>query len=252
MTLLSSLRIVAAFGMVAHAPSQDALKFEVASIKPADPAVGGHSSVTLLAGGALKVGNNSLKQLIAFAYDVRDFQVLSGPGWLDSARYDILAKADHEDGPAEFRDMNDAQQKTAAERTRERLRMLLAERFQLVIHRESKDVPVYALVVGKSGPKLEDSKEGISMRQLANMLSGHLRKPVLDRTGLAGKYKFRMSWTPDLSARGPDGPGNANLADSAGPSIFTAVQEQLGLRLESTKGPVEIIIVDRVEKASEN
>ena len=148
--------------------------------------------------------------------------------------------------------------------------MLLADRFRLVIHRESKEAPVYALVVGKSGPKVEESKEPdgapqnmstnnnggkvqmtakrISMAQLATNLSGNLGRPVLDRTGLPAKYNFKMDWSVDLNARQAENSG----LDSSGPTIFTAIQEQLGLRLESTKGPVEIIVIDRAEKASEN
>jgi len=274
MPIRSVVRIAALYGLAASlAQPADTLKFEVASIKPADPGAGGHSSFRSVPGGGIQVTNYSLKQLISFAYDVRDFQV-SGPGWLDSTRYDILAKPEHEEDLADIRQMNDAQKKTASERLRERLRALLAERFQLTIHQETKEFPVYALVVAKNGPKLEESTEPdsanqststnsnngkaemtakrIPMQSLANVLSSRLSRPVLDRTGLTGKYNFKMQWTADMSARGPDGPGDANLADSAGPSIFTAIQEQLGLKLESTKGLVEIIVVDRVEKASEN
>ena len=273
MALLSTLRIAAAFGIAVLAHSEDRLIFEVASVKPANPDARG-TSINFVPGGGLKVTNATLKTLITFAYDIRGFQVSGGPGWLDSERYDLLAKPEHAEGPAQLKEMTDAQQKTAAERIRERLRMLLAERFRLAIHRESKEVPVYALTIGKNGSKLEESKEPdganqsmstnmnngkaqmtarrIPMQHLANVLSGQLSRPVLDRTGLMGKYNFKMDWSADMSARGPDAAADANAADPSGPSIFTAVQEQLGLRLESTKGPVEIIVIDSAEKASEN
>src|SRR6266568_9317866 len=125
MTFRSTVQVVALCGFVgALAHAEDTLKFEVASIKPADPGAGGHSSLNFGAGGLLRATNNTLKQLITFGYDVRDFQVSGGPGWLDSARYDIVAKPEHEEGPAEFRQMSDAQQKTAAGRLRERLQAL--------------------------------------------------------------------------------------------------------------------------------
>ena len=158
---------------------------------------------------------------------------------------------------------------------RERLRSILAERFRLRIHRDTKEAPVYALVIAKNGPKLKESHEGFGingmpgqligakagMALLARVLSGILRRPVVDHTGLDATYAFKLEWTPDFGSS-LDKPGaaavekaeavGASLPDSEGPSIFSALQEQLGLRLESQKGPVETIVIDRAEKPSEN
>jgi bla regulator protein blaR1 len=293
------------FGQSAPRP----LTFEVASIKPSDPDARGRM-LSLQPGGGLRVTGWTLKGLIAFAYDVRDFQIAGGPGWIDSARYDIMAKAERSDSsdlPNDPRSITEEQLKINAERVRLRLQALLAERFQLAIHRETREAPVYALVIGKNGPKLTEAKqgegpnpadvtktdpvqvagrgeggagpvgrmmgggrgpmgrmmmgigqlngEGVTLQFLVQALSNQLGRPVLDKTGLTGHYDFKLQWTPGPGEGpnfGPPGPDAPPPPDPNGPSIFTAVQEQLGLRLESTKGPVEIIVVDRAEKASEN
>jgi uncharacterized protein (TIGR03435 family) len=235
--------------------------FEVATIKPAAPDARG-SFIRIMPGGALQVTNMPLRMLLTFAYDVRDFQVSGGPGWVGSERYDINAKSEPSAGAQTVSDdprkMTDDQRKTAG---------------QLAIHHETKEAPIYALVVAKNGPKLQESQEGAGpslmgrargqfegkgalMEMLANVLSMQVGRPVVDKTGLTGKYDFKLEWTPDpgqgpgpLGIPGPDAPPPT---DPNGPSLFAAVQEQLGLRLESTKGPVETIVIDRVEKPSEN
>jgi uncharacterized protein (TIGR03435 family) len=174
--------------------------------------------------------------------------------------------------------MNDEQRRILEEQVRERARALLAERFQLVIHRDTKDLPIYELVLAKNGHKLQASKEqeggtqhmragrgqimaeGSTIQMLANHLSSLTGRTVVDHTGLKGRFDYKLEWAPDpggpMGPGGPGGPdGRAEAAappDLYGPSIFTAVQEQLGLKLESARGPVEIIVIDRVEKASEN
>jgi uncharacterized protein (TIGR03435 family) len=162
---------------------------------------------------------------------------------------------------------------------RERLRALLAERFQLTLHRETKEQSVYALVVAKGGPKLQQgqakeatgprgpmmrmgrgelSGQGVELEMLTRTLSSQLGRTVIDRTGLKGNFDFKLTWTPDPGqSAGPPGglPAGADAPpppDPNGPSVFTALQEQLGLRLESQKGPVEMLVIDRVEKPSEN
>jgi len=261
--LATALRL---FGQNAPAP----LTFEVASIKPSTPDAQG-SGIQFMPGGGLRMTNIALKQMITFAYGVQDFQVLGGPGWITSERYDLLAKpdtsADAGDAPINVGKMTDEQFKTAQERTRARLQPLLAERFQLAIHRETKEQPVYALVVAKGGSKLKETKggrrigmtrskitsEGEPLPFLAQLLSNLLGRPVLDQTGIKGDFDFELSWTPDPGqSSGPPGLDASTPPDPNGPSLFTAIQEQLGLRLESTKGPVETIIIDRAEKASEN
>ena len=172
------------------------------------------------------------------------------------------------------------------------LRALLADRFQLTLHRETKDLPIYALVIAKNGLKLHEAKpddtypngikgpdgralkgahlmrmgrgeltgQALATDELVRLLSQQLGRTVLDKTGLKGNYDFTLKWTPDDSeapmlkgpAGGPPSGGNAAPPESSGTSIFTAIQEQLGLKLESQKGPVEVLVIDHVEKPSEN
>lgn len=227
-------------------------------------------------GGALRVTGVPLKFLIGFAYDVRDFQITGGPAWINTDRFDISAKSDSHDEVDSATDpakLTDEQRKTDGDRMRERLRNLLADRFQLVIRRETKEQQVYALVVAKGGPKLQETKEGKGMMRmgrgmltgqgvepafLATSLSNQLGRTVIDKTGLTGKYDFELKWTPD-PGQGPAGPFGPPLGvqlppppDPNGPSIFTALIEQLGLRMESEKAPGEVLVIDRVEKPSEN
>jgi uncharacterized protein (TIGR03435 family) len=251
------------------------LRFEVASIKPTDPDAKG-SQIRYMPGGGLNITNIPLRAMIGLAYDVRDFQISGGAGWVGTERFDITARAERAaaaDGPDDFAKMTDDQRKTARDQMAERLRGLLAERFQLVIHKEIKEQPIYVLGLAKNGPKLKENtapgpRQGMSMNRgrlegfaapmamLGQILSQNMGRPVVDKTGLTGKYDFILEWTPDL---GPDaraqgfGDGITAPAPAAGgPTIFTALQEQLGLRLESQKGPVENIVIDRAEKPSEN
>ena len=203
----------------------------------------------------------TLKFLIVHAYNVRAFQVSGGPGWIGTERWDIRAKAEGIAGRLQ-RDQFDTM-----------FRALIEDRFKLKIHTEIKEMPVYALVVGKNGsrltphtggPEASDSGWGLlnvkkgGTAALANLLSLQLGRTVIDNTDLKGEYDFKLEWTPEpgqgvLESLGlpPDQP-RPQPADTNGPSIFTAVQEQLGLRLESQKGPVDIIVVDHAEKPSEN
>ncbi len=236
--------LLLAIAVVAHAQM---LTFDVASIKP--NLSGSHSSgAGTDPGGKFSASNLTLRELIAYAYLIRDFQVTRGPGLLDSDRYDIQAKAN-----------------TPKEMTRQEvapyLQSLLAERFQLKLHRETKEGSVYQLMIAKGGPKLKlhvgtggmtgisgssgagvASIEGskVSMDRLADHLAGKADRPVIDKTGLTGEYDLRLEWSTEQNGV------------SSGPSIFTALQEQLGLKVESAKGPVEIIVVDSAERASEN
>jgi len=264
------------FGQSSTAP----LTFEVASIKPSAEA-GWQIGIQRLPGGGMRASGATLKILLATAYDVREFQIVGGPGWISSDRYDILAKAAASDSeiPAGDRgEITEAQANTAFERMQQRMQALLAERFQLKIHRETKEQPVYALLVGKNGAKLEASPiqdgrserrmmmghgminaQGVDLQMLVSMVARELARPVLDRTGLTGRYDIKLQWTPDPGQSvtphgGAPSPGVQALPppDPDGPSLFTAIQEQLGLRLESQKGPVEMIVIDRVEKPSEN
>jgi bla regulator protein BlaR1 len=249
--------------------------FDVASIKPADPSFPG-MRVQITPGGTLNATNVTVKLLIQQAYDVRDFQISGGPGWLSTERYVISAKMDDSSSaaPEDPRKMTDEQRKAYQEGMRLKLRALLEDRFQLKVHRETKEMPIYALIVAKNGAKVQEAKDdgtpggGISMGLgqitgkkvelafLAQVLSNQVGRTVLDKTELKGNFDFKLQYTPD-QAQQPPGPGDGGPdrprpVDPDGPSIFTAVQEQLGLKLDAQKGPVEIVVIDGVEKASEN
>lgn len=250
---------VAALAILAFAASiafaQDAPKqtFEVASIKPADPDAHGSSSNSDRR--FVRIKNWTLKRLVQSAFGVQDYQVTGGPNWLDSYHFDINAKVDEAEpelkGPQ------------AQARTKAMLFSLLLDRFQFQFHRETKTLPIYNLVTAKSGLKLTGvdntgssstnsnngrlTAKGVSMSALAVFLSQTMERPVLDATGIPGVFDFKLEWSQqDVAAKAPDG------NEPVRPSIFTALQEQLGLKLESTKGPVEIIVVDHAERPSEN
>ncbi|HYI98050.1 MAG TPA: M56 and DUF3738 domain-containing protein [Bryobacteraceae bacterium] len=273
---IASLAGPLVFGIIhaqAQTTSQDTLKFEVASVKPADPDAQG-TRIQLAPGGGMNMVNASVKQLITFAYDVRESQLVGGPNWLDSQRYDIIAKPPPSEGPTDPRQMTNDQRTILQQQMRERVRNLLAERFQLTIHRETREIPIYALILAKNGSKIQPSKEqqgprhgmqlrrgqmnaeGASLQMFANALSNIIGRPVIDRTGLTGNFDFKLEWTPESGALTPGAPGertdSSSQVDLSGPTIFTAVQDQLGLKLESQKGPVEMIVIDRLEKASAN
>jgi len=206
--------------------------FEVASVKPSAP--GGNGGGIIPGSTGLTARKATLLFCIQIAYDVQDYQV-SGPTWLSSEQYDIEAKTDTPVGQEQLRLM---------------LQTLLAERFKLVLHREERTRSVYTLVVGKDGPKLTETKgdgpsgttaeighlafKAASMPVLARRLSQQLHEPVSDLTGLRGSYDFTLDWQQDDSVPGP--------------SLFTAVQEQLGLKLEARKTPVEVLVIDHAEK----
>lgn len=227
-------------------PSDPLPSFEVASIKPSNPSAEG-VSIFGDPNGRLNVQNATLKDLIRFSYKLRDFQISGGPKWLEVDRYDIAAKPEDRAQPEQVLLM---------------MQQLLAERFQLKFHRESKEAPVYELVVAKSGPKLRtpdpDGKRGLQGRRgridawgtpmpvFAQYLSRRLGRTVVDKTTLTADYDFTLEYQPD------DTPDSTAEKGPTGASIFTAIQEQLGLRLQPAKGTVEIFVIDRAEKPSAN
>ncbi len=226
------------------------LAFDAASIKPTPPDVQG----TTMRGdrGRIVYNGATLRNCIINAYELRDYQ-LSGPEWINSARFDIVAtlppNADRSQAP-------------------QMLQTLLKERFKLEVHRETREFSVYALTVGKNGPKFRESastedgsstKSGrghmeaqrIKMSGLAASLSYWAGRPVVDMTGLNGRYDLTLDFVPDpaLSMKGTFAEKEAERTDRPeGPSIFTAVMEQLGLRLEPRKAPIEVLVVDRMER----
>lgn len=270
------------------ATTASAPKFEVASIKPTDGA-GGLFRVRLDPSGRFVANNVTVRFLIEQAYSLKDSQISGAPGWIDSEHYDISAKP--EDAFVE-------QKLSRDERSQQislMLQSLLADRFKVSLHHETKDLPLYVLAVAKNGPKLHESApappesdtpppgppgaplrrgfiqmrsgeftgNSVSLDRLVEVLSRVVGRIVVDKTGLKGNYYFTLNWTPGEGEgpmfRGPGGPGAggpprdaAPPPDASGPTIFTALQEQLGLKLESQKGPVDTVVIDRVEKPSEN
>jgi uncharacterized protein (TIGR03435 family) len=228
--------------------------FEVASIKPNNS--GDRGSRTNGTRGELTITNGTLKSIIQGAYNVREYS-FSGPDWLATVRFDITAK---------FPPEGSAQITPEQRQTNRRFMMqnLLADRFKLVAHRETKMLPGYALLVAKKGAKLKPSESkdgtsistnngvmdgtGMSMASLANMLGNSLQGPVADMTGIEGKYDIKLEWSSDEGGGGGVGGGDVKAAPDTRPSIFTALQETLGLRLETRKVPVEVLVVDRIER----
>jgi uncharacterized protein (TIGR03435 family) len=238
-------------GLVQTAPAQR-YEFEVASVKLGDESNRG--GIGVLPTGRFKATDVSLRQLLRFAYDVRDFQISGGPDWLDSARFTIEAKAPA--GVEMPKTINDPQV------DRFMVQTLLADRFKLEIHRSTREEQVYELVPGKDGAKLKVSAitagqlvfdrgkivgVGVPMRFLVNQLSQQLGRMVIDRTGLTQKYEFELNWMPDF-----DAPGGDVENTPAGNSIFAAVQDDLGLKLQTTKAPTDVIVIDQVEKPTPN
>jgi uncharacterized protein (TIGR03435 family) len=227
----------------------------VATIKPTDPSFGG--ILIRLTGGKFNATGFTLKDLIAFAYAVDNSQIGGGPEWLASDRYDILGKPEKA-GPL------------SRDGARTLLRPLLADRFHLKIHFETKPMSVFVLTIDKNGEKLKARAPGdggettrltfhgasatgrnVPVTVLAEELQDMvLRRPVVDKTGLMGNFDFDLVWRPE-----PKPSGTADAAapvDLNVPDIFTAFREQLGLKLESRKEPAKVIVVDGATKPSEN
>jgi len=233
--------------------------FEVASIKPSDPA--GPISIRR-SGYRIATTGSSLLFLISWAYDIHSDRIYDKPNWLDSVRYDVLANAPQDDRPAPPRLPG---QPSELQRM---MQTLLADRFKLVIHRETRQLPIYAMVVAKGGAKVlltpapavmgqtPFSMPGrghligtrVSAEMLAKVLSDQLSNSVQDQTGLKGVFDFTLKWEPDTLSTAADG-GPAAAEARTGPSLFTAIQEQLGLKLEARKGTVEVLVIDHIEKA---
>jgi uncharacterized protein (TIGR03435 family) len=262
-------------------------EYEVATIKPSKPgsAPGGYSFPS----DGFKATNVTLQTIIEAAYHIGDDQVSGAPKWLNSDRYDVEAKMDGS-AAADLQKLNREEQNVARQQM---LQAFLADRLVLTIHRETKEFSVYLLVIAKNGPKLQEAKPGdtyadgikdrdgspleagntrttggrnahtltahaVPISALTQMLLAYLGRPVLDRTGLTGKYDFTLKWGPDDN-RPPSLTGSASndgspsvASDSNGPPLLTAVQEQLGLKLQSGKGPMEIIVIDHIERPSGN
>jgi uncharacterized protein (TIGR03435 family) len=235
--------------------------YDVVSIKP-NKSGSGRTSISDN-NDSFSATNISLKTLLVNAYDVRDYLISGLTGWANSDRFDVNAKIVDKD--------TDALKKLTDEQRNAMLQQVLADRFQMKVHLQTEVLPIYA----KSGPKItavepigpdpdadknrifkgmsrgnmrvsntELAAHDVQLDSLAYALSGRLSRTVVDKTGLKGKFDLSLTWLPDDEARA--------AADSSAPSLFTALQEQLGLRLQPAKGPVETLVVDHVEKPSEN
>lgn len=274
LSLPLALFIAAVCPTRARAQSSPAQSFDVVSIKP-NQSVNVGTSLGDNVPGRFTTRNNSLLYLIEYAYDMKQSQIEGLPAWADSEKYDIDAKVDDPAAIQEKTLSRDEKVKLA----KTRVRSMLADRFELRLHHETREMPVLELIAAKGGPKLVETAatpapgdphplppgsammrvDGTEMTitsnqtpllTLVNILSGQPElngRILVDQTGLSGKYTFTLQWAPQRLSGGPAGP-----SDMAPPSLFAALQEQLGLRLESAKTPVDLLIIDHVEQPSPN
>src|SRR5215471_10857165 len=275
---------VVAIPMFSQSPAAGRPQFEVVSVKVSPPPLT-QIGVTNRGGRFVATGF-SLKMLVGRGYALPEARVLGGPGWVESERYDIEAKAPDSAAPNQLASM---------------ILSLLEDRFRLKAHKETRELPVYELVVPKNGPKMKLSEDqtppapagpppggrgagplpaspfdggplprgvsgfgiaggrftfqgsAIPVATLVNALQQRVDRPVIDKTGLKGLFDIKLEWTPGAEAPpspfgpNPNGPPPPPVDDSA-PTIFTAIQEKLGLRLESSKGPVDVVVIESAEK----
>lgn len=260
--------VLAAAG-AAHAHSET--PFEVASVRPSNPDQWA-SRLKPTARAGLSASGVTLRELVQFAYDMHAAQVVGGPKWFDRQRWEVQAKSGADADPADPLQSPDRTALLAPVRARTRL--LLAERFRLVVHQQQRNVDAFVLVVEKGGhrmrppapnaaPGMRGSGRGAihagsaTMTLLSTVLASMLGRPVVNRTNLNGGFAFDLEWTPESY----ETPGAGNLPPLSapalspgadGPSLFTALRQQLGLRLVSGKTPLDVIVIDRAELPDEN
>ncbi len=248
-TLAACAQENAARPLIPIAPAADPA-FEVAVIKPADP--DDRNQGFRLNGRRISIENNSMTNIICFAYSIQKNQIVNAPSWFDEQAWNIDGVPDMEGAPnwRQYRQM---------------LQKLLSTRFGLVMHHDKRELSVYTIGVAKGGPKLEKSKSGPdalsdqsghgvgtaqsmkftndNMTDFAQFLQLMLDRPVIDQTSLPGRYDFALLWTPDAMHHAP--------TDTA-PELFTAVQEQLGLKLTATRAPTDVFVIDAVTQPTPN
>jgi bla regulator protein blaR1 len=279
LTLAAILVLWAPGHLIAQAPAP--LSFEVASVKPNQG--DGPTESGVQPGGRVSMINVPLRMLIRSAYQVQDEQIVEAPNWITSEHFDVVAKAPGDVSPPTPGNPGPVQLM---------MRTLLAERFRLAVHRETRESPAFALVLarrdGKPGPRLQRSTTdcaamaatrgrnggpptpgaserpqcgiraaggqmlagGQPLSQLTTILSQIVQRVVIDRSGLTGNFDFDLRWSPDRTPQNPPGTTSVPTSDPNAPSIFTALQEQLGLKLESVKNAVEVLVIDHVERPS--
>jgi uncharacterized protein (TIGR03435 family) len=231
--------------------------YEVATIKPSQP---DEQHAVRVVGTRLATTATSLVDLMMFAYGAHPLQIADGPEWMTAEKFDLVIQPNLPGRPstAQFRAI---------------LQQLLADRFKLGFHHAQRELPVYRLVAAKGGPKLSPTTKeeqgtntaavgfapgrmvvsNATMGEFASLMQRYVRleRPIVDHTGLTGKYDFKLDWTPDFSQFGGSPPQQIKVDNNA-PSLYTAMQEQLGLKLEAAKEPADVFVIDHVERPSEN
>ncbi|HEY3841520.1 MAG TPA: TIGR03435 family protein [Bryobacteraceae bacterium] len=258
---MRSLAIAAALLFICasqpFAQSADSAPSSVVSIKPSKD--GFAPPGFRITRGRFVANNVTVRFLVAIAYGLQSFQVSGGPRWVDAEQFDVEAKLDAPDPPAH--------QESAM------IRGLLADRFKLVLHKDESPIPAYALVFAGNAPNRTLSADqsagasptgqvhvgpgalvakGIRLELVASLLGTRLGRPVIDRTNLHERYDVDLRWTPDIGELPGASADATPQGDASGPSIFTAIREQLGLKLESTKGPSGFLVIDHVERPPAN
>ncbi len=243
-------------------PAPTAPVFDVAAIHVHESQPHEHNSIwSSPFDGKFNAGNISVITLINWAFDIPDTRILGAPGWARSTMFNIEAKSD----PAVDAQLKGLTSEAGRKEKEKMVQVLLADRFHLAMHDETRELPIYNLVVAKGGPKLGAVQESgsfvntwdnrievqmsNSVAVLAEELSKVAGRDVVDKTGVSGRYDLKLRWTPDDSSE-PRLPNGA--ATDSGPSLFTALEEQLGLKLESAKGPVQVLVIDHIELPTEN
>jgi uncharacterized protein (TIGR03435 family) len=272
-------------GVVTHVvPAQEKdAAFEVASVK-ANRSGDSNGNLRMDPGGRVNAVNMPVRPIITFAYQLAQYQLVGGPGWLTTDRYDLVAKMEQDVDPATI--IPGANTPSPMQLA---LRNLLEDRFKLRVHRETREMDIYALVMaspgGSPGPGLKPTTQdcaaaaaaarrgapppsgkpgepfcgiqggpgrlkfgGLPAVSLAQAFSGPAGRMVIERTGLTGGWDFELTYAPE----GRGGPGGPEPAQTDAPSFFTAIQEQLGLKLEPTKGPVDVLVIESIEKPVED
>ena len=251
--VIGLLPLTAIFSQATSPPA-----FEVASVKPSLPGIRPPAVRLAPNGHRLTAADASVRRLIMRAYSIADWQISGGPGWIDGEKFDIDARPERP---------------VSSEQLYAMLRTLLAERFKLTMHRETVERPMYVLLLDKAAPKIQKHQPGnndqemhnwedspgirhakfnnVGMSTLAFFLTVQTGRDVVDKTGLDGRYDFPLNFAP-IRDPGDGGSLDRDYNDSSGPSIFNAVRQQLGLRMDSQRGPVGRFHIDRVEKPSEN
>jgi bla regulator protein BlaR1 len=241
LVLVIATALSSAFGQLTRPPA-----FDVASVKPSEPGLTTfHISAHQPVGNLFTATNVTVQKLVMMAYNVADWQLIGAPTWMATEGYDINAKPERPANRDEIYSM---------------VRTLLAERFKLAMHTETKELHLYALVLDKAGSKMRINENGgpphvserlghavfrnVPLIRLTNFLSVEAGHIVVDKTSLTGSYDFTLDFVSSRRAINSNGP--------SGPTIFEAVKDQLGMKLEPGKGPIDLFVIDHVERPSEN